>query len=302
MVERLQELLGVVGVTASALPSDRSCAAAPGRRATPTSALAVAALAQLAARGPRGRRAGRTSSPRLALGDDPAVVHDQQTVAQSGGLLHVVSRQEQGHPLAAQAVELAAEQSPVAPAGSARPWSRRGRSARSRFDERPGNEQPALDPPGQRLDPLPRPGRPSNANSNSSSARSRSRVGSRCRSSVPGRSRLSRMVRSPLRFVSGGRRRSSSLISRRCRLASSPQHTELAPLDRNEAVDHLHRRRLAGAVGAQESEADPRPNLEVDPVHGDPARCRSSSAPGQTAASSPDRRIRRSGSRRRARC
>ena len=60
-------------------------------------------------------------------------------------------------------------------------------------------------------------------------------------------------------------------------LASLPpgieaKHAELAAFDSDQAVDHLHRRRLAGAVGSQEAEADPRRNLEVDPVHGDAAR------------------------------
>src|SRR4029453_3764535 len=42
------------------------------------------------------------------------------------------------------------------------------------------------------------------------------------------------------------------------------QHGELPALDRGEAVDHLHRRRLAGSVRPQEAEADPGLNVEVD--------------------------------------
>jgi hypothetical protein len=46
------------------------------------------------------------------------------------------------------------------------------------------------------------------------------------------------------------------------------EHTQLAAADRRQAVDHLHRGRLAGAVRAQEAEADPGLDLELDPVHG----------------------------------
>ena len=46
------------------------------------------------------------------------------------------------------------------------------------------------------------------------------------------------------------------------------QDPELAPSDRDQAVDHLHRGRLPGAVRPQEAEADPGRDVEVDPVHG----------------------------------
>src|SRR5207248_10760824 len=47
---------------------------------------------------------------------------------------------------------------------------------------------------------------------------------------------------------------------------AEPEHPKLARLDLGEPVDHLHGRRLAGAVRPQEAEADAGLDLEVDAI------------------------------------
>src|SRR5205085_9926035 len=47
-----------------------------------------------------------------------------------------------------------------------------------------------------------------------------------------------------------------------------PEHRELAAVHLGEAVDRLHRRRLPGAIRAEEAEALAGPDREVDPAHG----------------------------------
>jgi hypothetical protein len=46
-----------------------------------------------------------------------------------------------------------------------------------------------------------------------------------------------------------------------------PEHVHVAAGGPRHAVDHLQRRRLAGAIGPQQPEAQPRRHLQVHPVH-----------------------------------
>jgi hypothetical protein len=55
----------------------------------------------------------------------------------------------------------------------------------------------------------------------------------------------------------------------RVRRRVHPEHVEQAGRAAGAAVDHLHRRRLTGAVDAQEAEALARGDREVDAAHGD---------------------------------
>ena len=149
-----EHLLGVVGVQHQGVLGELVAVQAPVERGHQRLGVAAFAQLQLEHLAPdvlADQRAG------LPLGDDPAVVHDQQPVAQPGGLLHVVRGQQQGHPLRLEALERSPDRQPglrVEPGGRLVEDDQVGL-----VDQRPGDQQPALHAPGQRPDAARRRGR-----------------------------------------------------------------------------------------------------------------------------------------------
>jgi hypothetical protein len=87
---------------------------------------------------------------RRAFGDDLAVVHHHQPVAQLLGLVHVVGGQHQGHALVLEPVQPVPQHVPGLRVQSG------GRLVQQQdlrvVDQRPGDRQPALHAAGQRFD------------------------------------------------------------------------------------------------------------------------------------------------------
>jgi hypothetical protein len=199
-----------------------------------------------------------------SLGHDPPLVHDQEPVAQARGLLHVVRGQQQGHALSSQALQ-------GLPHGQAGLRVEAGRrlvqdDQLGVVDERPGDQQAPLHPPGERLDPV------------ACAVRQVREVQQLLRAprgslgvdsevvALEDQVLANRQIAVQVRLLRDDPDPRLDLAP--VRPGVEPQDAQLAALHRGEPVDHLHRRRLAGAVRPQKAEADAGRHVEVDPLHG----------------------------------
>ena len=201
---------------------------------------------------------------RRTEGDDLALVHHHQPVAELLGLVHVVGREHQRDTALFEPVEAI----PQHVAGLRVETG--GRLVEQQqfglVDQRPGDRDAPLHATGQRLDLA---------------------VGT-----VGELHELEQLVRAPLAFgardvevaavqdhVVGDRQLLVELVHLRHHAHPGPdllavlgrvesEDPKRALGDRGHASDHPHRRRLAGTVRAEEAERLAAPNLDVDPVDG----------------------------------
>ena len=202
---------------------------------------------------------------RAALGDDPAVVHDDEPVAELLGLVHVVRRQHQRHPVPLE---------PEQPVPQHMPGLRveaRGRLVEEQdlrlVDQRAGDRQPALHAAGQRLDEA--VGTVGEVRELEQLVGPLADHGAREPEVAPVDERLSRTVSSPSSESCCGTTPSRARIAGAVLAAGPCRAPAACRRTRRHAADHPHGGGLAGAVGAEEPERLAAAHLDVDAVDRD---------------------------------
>src|SRR5215218_1574240 len=204
---------------------------------------------------------------RRARVDDPPAVHDHQAVAEARRLLHVVRREKERHASRAQAREHVPH-----------PAARGGVEAGGRLvehdqvgpvDEGPGDEQPLTHAAGQLAHVrAPAFGQP----------REREQLVAPRAGGGAGQPEVARVHEQVLadaqvavEVVVLGHDAEARLDLAAMARDVQPEHRQAALAHARQPVDHLHRRRLAGAVRAEEAEALAALHVEVDAVDRDDA-------------------------------
>ena len=205
----------------------------------------------------------RDQLARRALGDDPALVHDDEPVAQLLGLVHVVRGEHQRD---------AALLEPEQPVPQHVPGLRVEAGGRlveqhevGLVDQRAGDREPPLHAAGQRLDLVVARGRSSCTKSSSSSARARitalrqAEVAAVDEQVLPdGELEVEGVLLRDDAEPAADRRAVGGRVQ--------AEDAQLAGGGRGDAADHPHGRGLARAVGAEEAERLARRDVDVDAV------------------------------------